>query len=326
MQDYEKISTVLQHHFKTASTSFSIGTFGAIAEFHQDAGEMMLIDEPGALRMMSERGAIQLSIPDGVQAVAYEAVSANHERWQQGVALCLPVERAVRAKRKVLTELGPDRQALCVAEKQSVLFDIGVDAVNIDFCIRTEDTVLIALLRSVEGQSFLNWDKPVMDELIKVSPARVVMSNLGRIEVYQPIATEKTPAGPHTHLLPKLLAKGRTHSANIPIPDNLLPCLMMHPANPLLDQFGQPIPFDLDRFRVFEGLLELWGSAEYLQEKKRIQQAVLSGQDPSEYSKAGNRGTRAATRIALRQMKQLDEYQLSVGRWLEYFSRHEPAE
>jgi hypothetical protein len=37
---------------------------------------------------------------------------------------------------------------------------------------------------------------------MQLSPTRVILSKLGRIEIYQPIGKEKTPHGPHTHLLP----------------------------------------------------------------------------------------------------------------------------
>jgi hypothetical protein len=47
---------------------------------------------------------------------------------------------------------------------------------------------------------------------------RVFLSRVGRAEVYQaiPLPDAKRPDGPHTHVLPKLLRAGRTHSANDP--------------------------------------------------------------------------------------------------------------
>ena len=54
-----------------------------------------------------------------------------------------------------------------------------------------------------------------MGMILAANPHRVFISRLGRIEVYQPIPppSGKSPEGPHTHVLPKLLKSGRTHPA-----------------------------------------------------------------------------------------------------------------
>ena len=47
---------------------------------------------------------------------------------------------------------------------------------------------------------------------------------MGRVEVFQPIPSPdgKSPEGPHTHVLPRLLAHGRLNAATVPVPDGWL--------------------------------------------------------------------------------------------------------
>lgn len=319
MSNAEKISTVLQQHLKSPASSFSIGSFGAIAEFHRDREERLTFDKPDQLTVATARGAIRIVVNEAVQPLAYETLSANPDRWQHGVAFCLPAAKATRDRRYTVTELGPDRNALHKADRNAILFDLGVGATNIDFCVRTDDSPLITLLRKAEGESLLKPISGVRDAVIQASPSRVILSNLGRLEVYQPIGITKTPEGPHTHLLPKLLVSNRTHSADIPIPDKLTPCLALHPPNPLVDQAGRCIPFNLSYLTDFCELLDQWGLREYIREKKELSRAVLHGVVPSEYPGPKTRVTRTALRIALRQMRQQSVFDPHIINWCRYF-------
>lgn len=319
MSTLEKIAAVLQQHLKSPASSFSIGSFGAIAEFRRNREEQLTIDRLDQLTVATNHGAIRIVINDEVQPFAYETLSANPDRWQHGVTFCLPTAAATRNQRNAITELGPDRDALHDMDRNAVLFDIGVSAANIDFCVRTDDSSLVTLLREVEGQSFLKLASAVRDAIIRASPTRVVLSNLGRLEIYQLIGITKTPKGPHTHLLPKLLINNRTHSANIPIPDKLTPCLTLHPPNPLIDQNGQCVPFDHSHFTDFDKILDQWGHRDYIREKKELSKGVLKGISPSDYPEPKTRVTRAALRIALRQMRQLDKFKPQFKEWDRYF-------
>ena len=319
MSAHKPITAVLEQHLNLATSSFSIGSFGAIAEFHRTPNEPIVIDKADQLKMMTQRGAIQIKIPANVHPIAYESLSKNHQRWQQGVAFCLPKTQAKMSRRNVLTELGPDKDAINVADSDSILFDMGVDTFNIDFCIRTSDKALIDLLRHSEGHPFSELSNNLVNEVINKSPNRVVLSKLGRVEIYQPIGKDKTPQGPHTHLLPKLLAKKITHSANTPIPKDFVPCLTLHPANPLLDQFGQDMPFNESRFKQFTALLNQWGIVDCNDVKKSLAQAVLSDTIPSDYPKPQTREARATLRVTLRQMQQQGRYHPHINKWSEYF-------
>ena len=325
MSDIPKINAVLEQHLNRVSSSFSIGTFGAIAEFHRSSEDPVIINKANQLTIMTRQGAIRLQILENTYAIAYEAISKNQHRWQQGVVFCLSKAEACMNQRKGLTELGHDQDTIDSTQSDEILFDMGINAYNIDFCIRTKDPTLIKLLRQAAGLSYEALPDHLKSEIINTSPCRVVLSKLGRIEVYQAIGKEKTPHGPHTHLLPKLFTKKITHSANTPIPENLVPCLTLHPGNPLLDHLGQDTPFNQALFKQFEQLLDQWGLAKCNTVKKSLIQAVLSDSSPSDFPKPVSREARATLRVTLRQMRQQDPYKLHINEWCEYFELNSGA-
>lgn len=145
-----------------------------------------------------------------------------------------------------------------------------------------------------------------MDLVLQRSPHRIVLSPLARIEVYSPIPgpKERSPSGPHTHVLPKLLAAGRTHGANAPIPGGLQPALMLHPRSPWRDAAGRPTPFDSGLDRDFERLLASYGLPEDKQVRAATEAAVLGGADPATHPWPGTRRGRAQARITLRRLAQ----------------------
>lgn len=311
----------LLDHLHDPSSSFSVGSFGAIAEFHRDADEPLCIDDAETLTIGTRRGAMRIDVCDNIVPVAYETLSRRRERWQQGVVFCLPKASATSGQRTVLTELGPDHHAIRSADRDAVLFDTGLHARNIDFCIRTSDPDLLSRLRRFAGRSILDPESGAMATIIAADPHRIAVSRLGRIEVYQAIGRDKTPEGPHTHVLPKFLRSRRTHSANIPVPSGHLPCLSLYPANPLMDALGRKTPFDPGKFNAFEGLLNDWGLDEHRQEKSRVLAAMDDGVDPQHYAKPQTRLGRTALRVALRQACQIRSIDPVVSDWSGHFDR-----
>ncbi len=101
-------------------------------------------------------------------------------------------------------------------------------------------------LRKCVGLPVFAADNPAMKIILAASPHRVFISRIGRAEVYQPIppAGGKSPDGPHTHVLPKLLQHKRTHAATEPIPEGWVPCAHFYPAHPLKDAMGRAHEFD----------------------------------------------------------------------------------
>jgi hypothetical protein len=144
------------------------------------------------------------------------------------------------------------------------------------------------------------------------------MTRVGRIEVYQPIPDPhgRSPQGPHTHVLPKLLAHGRTHSANEQIPDGWVPCAHLYPAHPARDAFGQSRPFDPTRHDAFQHVLRMFGNPDFIALKQRVADAVAAGEDPSVIEVTGQRFARTNVRVTLRQLKALRNETPTLAAWM----------
>lgn len=319
MTNNADIRASLRAHLHDATSSFSIGSFGAIAEFHRDPAEPLRLDHPDGLTVATARGALRVELAEGVRPLAYETLSRRPGCWQQGVVFCLPKAAAGSQHRESLTELGPDTAAVREEDRAALLFDVGLGARNIDFCVRTADPALIAALRKACGRSVFEPGNGAMGAILAANPHRIAVSRLGRVEVYQAIGKEKTPEGPHTHVLPKFLKTGRTHSANIPVPAGWLPCLSLYPASPLFDSLGQRIGFDAARYAAFQALLEPWALPAYREEKARLRAAVAAAEDPAGYPAPKTRLGRTALRVALRQLARNEEASPALRRWQEAF-------
>jgi len=291
----------IENSLQQPENSWSLGSFGAIAEFNRTAGEKVQSFNNGCIGQISERGGIACYPLDNVQPVAYETLRKNTKTWGQAVAFCLPENNARRAGRRVISELGPDKAALLAEHRNHILFDLGLGASFADFCVRSDDGILIDQLRAACGSMLLTPGNPVMSLLLKASPHRVFETRLARIEVYQPIGIEKSPEGPHTHVLPKLLAHGRAFSANTPIKEGWLPLLTLHATNPCLDMSGQRQPFDVTTYEQFQVLMARWGIKEYQQQKNITFAALKQNCELAAFVSGHSRLGRLATRIAIRQ-------------------------
>lgn len=143
-----------------------------------------------------------------------------------------------------------------------------------------------------------------MATLVDANPTRVAISGLGRIEVYQHIDKVGSPDGPHSHVLPRLLTSGRTHSANIPVPKGYLPCLALYPPHPLFDILGRVRLFEATHDIAFQALLDRWGDRLYLAEKRRAEREM--SESLAKYEEPSTRLGRLALRVAIRQRMQID--------------------
>ncbi|MEL7543539.1 MAG: hypothetical protein AAGJ70_07175 [Pseudomonadota bacterium] len=294
---------------------WSMGSFGALAEFHQDCGEP---DQPTQLHGLSratDRGAIHLkeTAPGACTPVAYEQLSKNRERWGQGLALCLPRETAQGARRTTLTKLGPDDEAIREVDQGAQLYDMGLDLQQCDFCIRTRDAELISILDENEGRSLFEAYNPAMGAVLRHHPHRVARTPLGRVEVFQKIGGSdtggKSPPGPHTHVLPNLMRANKTHAANITVPDGLIPCAYLHPGNPLVDGLGQPRTYRAELASKFAGLYSEYAPEDLRALRSDLVAAIDAGRDPREFSEPETRPGRLTLRVGLRQLAQIARHQ-----------------
>lgn len=308
MSDLDRIAATLRAHMAEPTSGFSIGSFGAIAEYHRRVDEpaSSLPDEIDGtnLGVLTERGGLRVALRPEARAIAYETLSRDGRRWQQGLVVCVPRAIGQSARRRRLTPLGPDARAIRAGDRAALLFDMGLGARNLDFLVRTADPDLIRLLEGAAGTDLLAPEgQSAMGAIVEASPHRIAVSALGRLEVYQAIGRVRTPEGPHTHVLPKFLKSGRTHSANVPVPRGWLPGLTLHPASAVSDENGHPMPFDPERQAVFDRLRATFGAPETLEIRQRVLAALDVGDPLSSLSLPADRALRTAARVAVRQWR-----------------------
>ena len=71
--------------------------------------------------------------------------------------------------RSVLTEVGPDREAIRAGDRGAVLFDMGLATLPVDICIRTADPDLLILLRGAAGRSLFEARNTAMAAIVEAS-------------------------------------------------------------------------------------------------------------------------------------------------------------
>jgi len=318
------LSEVIETHLGNEDTGWNMGGLGAIAEFHHVEGDPPAI-APERFERYTSRGGIRMSLPEDMRPIAYETLSTKPNRWTQAIALCLPRERVAMTKRQSLCELGPDQHSLRPEDKGAILFDMGLGQRQVDFCIRTSDPALLAVLRSAQGQSLFAPGNPAMAAILAAHPHRVALTRLGRVEVFQKIGGPDTggvsPEGPHTHVLPNLLRVNRTHPASTPIPTGWVPCAALHPCNPVFDRMGTDKDFDAAAFTAFQELLTRWGAPEYTAAKTAAWAALREGAPPESHAKPKTRLDRVGLRAAIRQWRrQMGDSSLALA-WAATFDR-----
>jgi hypothetical protein len=320
-----EVAEFLAEQAADSEVGWSLGTFGAIAEFTRDADEAATLGRNGeTMSVVTARGALRIDAHPALRPIASE--SLTKESWSHRVALCLPHDACAMSRRTELAEIGPDRAALRAEDRDAILFDLGLGALQVDVCVRSGDPIVVEKLRSCAGKSIFAKDSGAMGAILAANPHRVFVSRLGRVEVFQPIPPPngKSPSGPHTHVLPKLLAHGRTHAATEPLPDGWVPCAHLYPPNPIRDKFGHSHAFQPEHHAAFQTLLTRFGDPQLVALKQSVIAAVTAGQQPAPSPE--NKFARTVARVALRQLQASDRSSDALAAWLSAYDRVEPHE
>lgn len=316
-----KLSSLIDHMLADPRHGWSIGTFGAIGEFMRDQDEeVRFVRDGGTVSIVTPRAGIQVSSVPELQAIAFDTLSSDGETWGQSVMFCLPLPEC--AEHRTVLHLGKDEDALREEDREAELFDLGVGRGHVRFCARTRDLGLIDALKALHGLELLSSQgASVMGEVLRAQPHRVVISPVGRVEVYAPIPMPggNSPAGPHTHLMPRMVASGLTHAANSPVPEGLQPVLSLHPRSPWRDAMGKRVPFDAELDELFNGILRQFGLPQDRLVRQSVEDAVWSDVAPKEYRWPKTRRGRAEARITLRRVGRLHPDR--VARWRQVYDR-----
>jgi predicted Fe-S protein YdhL (DUF1289 family) len=205
----------LIHLAEKQDTGWSIGVYGAVAEFA--TGNDLLPEIEGGddhLILRTSGGALRLRLPAGTRMFELIGAAGKVERR----VLALHRSRLKGAPASGVTELGADEGAIEPVCRSGRLFDLGVSRSIISFCVRTGEPALIAALRRADGRDPFDPTTCLVPALLASSPDRVVISPIGRIEVSAPILNSDRK-GPHTHLLPELLAHRREQEPGFALPE-----------------------------------------------------------------------------------------------------------
>jgi hypothetical protein len=205
---------IVRRHLADPASRWSVGTYGAIGEFEYEPGEAGLTLDLERLAVGTARGSLAVGDLSGVRTFAF----VDDGGRVREVAFCT---RREGARRAVITAV--DRRT----------YDLGVSAPHVDMLVRVgaDDTATEAALRSAEGMSLFAAGHEVGAAIARASPTRILVSAVARLEVHQPIPPPggRSPEGPHTHLLPKLLKAGLTRPPKSPLPDGLFCGLSLYP-------------------------------------------------------------------------------------------------
>lgn len=205
---------LVRRHLGWPSTRWSVGTYGAIGEFDYDADEPGLVLDIDALSVTTLRGSLTVH---GIAHAQPFALVDESGRISE-IAFCSPRPGACRDRIAALDER---------------TFDVGIDAPHVDLLVRVPeaDVETARLLASTVGLPLLAPGNPAGAAIGRTSPTRILVSPIARVEVHQPIPPPggRSPEGPHTHLLPHLLAERRAHPPGSPLPDGVHCGLSLYP-------------------------------------------------------------------------------------------------
>ena len=296
---------IVKQQLRETTTSWSLGTFGAIAEFHRHADEQAdVIVSSNRIEVVTALGGLRVDFSEGARLVPYETISKLPTAWGHGVIICMREEDTALEIHETMAELGADSDAMRSGDRSKILFDLGLGRSHVSCCVRTSDESLLAALRGNLGRALFDPGNPAVGAIKANNPERVFRSRMGRIEVYQAIPEtmdESTPEGPHTHVLPDLLKHDRSHAANIPVPEGWLPVMAFYPINPVRDGLGDMRPFDLTAHNQFQDLVSKFADPEIVEAKTRAWDYLARATPPSRGQVPQSRHLRTAFRVALRQ-------------------------
>ena len=308
-----ELRELLRTSLSDRGCAWSVGAWGALAEYHWVRGDRAAATTRGELTVASERGAVQLVLSQAVRPLAIERPTRSGETWLRELVLTLSTARARMARRRVLTEAGPDGGAVLDEHRGDLLFDLGLGIEHLDAHVRTSDPELVAMLRRHCGQELLTQAPDALGAIKHHSPHRVFCSALCRIEVFQRIGSSAqrvpTPEGPHTHVLPALLAERRRCDPDLPVPKGRVRCATLH------------LPAHAPSAHPFDRLLSIWGDPAFVATKARVIDSVRCGVAPEDYPRPRRRVERHALRVALRQLAAATPGDEGLSRWRARFDR-----
>ncbi|GAA3225150.1 hypothetical protein GCM10017691_13770 [Pseudonocardia petroleophila] len=299
------VRVLVEEHLALETSSWSAGAPGALARLTRVPGERA---QRGPNSVVTSRGGLRVVLPDDATAVAYETPSSRDPmRWLHAVAFCVPDEAARCAGRRVVTELGPDAEALRPADLSGTLFDLGLGAAAADVLVRTADPAALEVLRAAVGRDAVSGG--LLAQLTGAAPDVVVVTAAGRMEITAP------GGGTGLRLRPSQVRQDPGPAAHIPVPDGWTPVLRLHPAHPAAEPDGRPVPFDPERDAAFRALLSGHGDPVLGVVAADVVDAVRAMRGPETMDLPGDPASRAAIAVTLRRLAFTDGTSGTLAAW-----------
>lgn len=207
------------------------GIVGAVGEFAAAPGQSIDVERDSDIIIAHTYGGkLRFQIDDDVRALTFETKETPLERSR--IVLAVKRERGRPDVAHALKALGPDTNAIAPEDRDAELFDLGLARKEARFCLRLGRGATQNALGAATGSLFPANLPEIGPALLANSPARVIETPLGRIEVLTPIPPPggQSPPGPHTHLLPDHIASGRAMPAGMDLPRAYWPGAIFYPA------------------------------------------------------------------------------------------------
>ncbi|MET1414413.1 DUF1289 domain-containing protein [Roseibium sp. HPY-6] len=229
--DTDEIRAFVVRSLQENQGTWVAGVVGAVGEFTAAPGNSVDVGLEADIIVATTPGArLRFHINDDVHAVTFDPKKTPTRDMR--VMLAVKRERGRPEVAQVLSPLGRDHAAIAATDRDAPLFDLGLGRKEARFCVRAGPGPLHDALARTAGTAFPANLPKIGPILLEASPARVIETAFGRIEVLTPIPapTGKSPLGPHTHLLPDHLASGRATPAGMDLPRAYLPGAIFYPA------------------------------------------------------------------------------------------------
>ncbi len=205
--------------------AITMGTHGAVAEVPL-VGATVEVDDGTQVTVRHDEGRVVVDL--GASEVELWAVAPMEGASMALIAVCLPTPDP--APGEAVRDLGPDTEACELVDRADRLFDLGIGHAAARFCVRSSAADVAALVDREIGRPGLDALEACGRDLAALSPARVVLTPVGRAEVTAPIPGPdgRSPDGAHTHVVLEDLALGVTTPPGITLPGGLLPAALLY--------------------------------------------------------------------------------------------------
>jgi predicted Fe-S protein YdhL (DUF1289 family) len=200
-------------------TGWQMGVWGAALQLPAPEARLAT-DADGMILLRSAAGRMAIRPLSAIRAFEVTGSAAEPAR----VVLALHRVRFKSVLPSSFVRLGPDHEAIELADRTSELFDLGLGRRPMRFCLRTGDPEIRKILVGHEGADSIAM-LPLMQEIAGHSD-QIVITPLGRIEMCRSAGTLPSAAG-CAELEGDKLRTGREMPPGVHLPPDYVGCIQL---------------------------------------------------------------------------------------------------